>query len=130
MPRSRPTGRRRQKSNLLQMRRGQTSLVVASGLARERSFDLPARWLSSGGRALWVLNARDDIGSGVAVDTGNPQEGWNGQIIFALWPDEQFSQRLADTGWQNWQAVTVASRVSPKTDLTSFHATFSCLRFC
>ena len=66
--------------------------------------DLPARWLSSGGRALWVLNAPDDIGAGVAVDTGNPQEGWNGQIIFALWPDEQFAQRLADTGWQSWEA--------------------------
>ena len=25
-------------------------------------------------------------------------------VIFALWPDEQFSQRLVDTGWQSWQA--------------------------
>jgi hypothetical protein len=65
------------------------------------TIDLPARWLISPGLALWevkVPNAcRDDQ---QAFSTA----GWSGTIKFALWKDEKFTRRLADTDWLPWSA--------------------------
>lgn len=61
--------------------------------------DLPARWLLSPGQALWDVKGTDEfkIGSDVFSE-------WSGQIKFALWRDDTFNQRLADSGWLAWHA--------------------------
>ncbi len=60
--------------------------------------DLPARWLSSPGLALWDFNidhfCKDPKTSEFRLILGD--------VIFALWADERFTERLCDTGWQPW----------------------------
>ena len=36
--------------------------------------------------------------------SGQPYDGCGGEIIFALWRDDTFQERLDDTGWVPWQA--------------------------
>ena len=65
--------------------------------------DLPARWLSSGGLALWKV----DVPPGPQFrigDRSSPIDGWEGQVIFALYSDDTFADRLTDAGWQHWHA--------------------------
>lgn len=33
--------------------------------------------------------------------------GWNGRVIFALYSDSSFNNRLADTGWVNWEMANL-----------------------
>ena len=76
-------------------------LVVGCSLRTRHGdiVDQPARWLSSAGLALW------EIKPGAEFKVGSHQEdGWTGQVIFALWPDDSFSHRLVDTGWIAWSA--------------------------
>jgi hypothetical protein len=61
--------------------------------------DQPARWLPSPGLALWDIK----IGERRFQDNpGVPMDGWSGRVIFAMYPDDTFSERLADTGWVPW----------------------------
>jgi predicted nucleic acid-binding Zn-ribbon protein len=56
--------------------------------------DLPPRLIKRNGKALWI---QDFI-----PEECKYYEGWEGEIIFALWSDNSFSNRLADTGWIHW----------------------------
>jgi hypothetical protein len=71
-------------------------LVVGCSLRTTQGdiIDQPARWLSSAGLALWEIKATPEFKIGQ-----HREDGWRGQVIFALWPDDRFSRRLADTGW-------------------------------
>jgi hypothetical protein len=77
------------------------NVVGCSLRTRDRGIiDVPARWLESGGLALWPIDA-----PGQCINTpGVPQDGWSGEIIFALWPNAQFTHRIVDTGWVSWYA--------------------------
>jgi hypothetical protein len=69
--------------------------------------DLPARWLRSPGLALWDVRATTEL-SEFRTDSGGVggyMAEYGGQAIFALWSDDSFSNRLADTGWVAWQAL-------------------------
>ena len=61
--------------------------------------DIPARRISSSGRAFWTIEAPD-----AAREGDSPFSGWSGYVIFALWGNEAFDTRLADTGWVHWHA--------------------------
>jgi len=61
--------------------------------------DLPARWIQSPGLALWTVKE-----FGTSFRSGSMYDGWHGQVIFALYSDDSFTSRLADTGWVNWSA--------------------------
>lgn len=68
-------------------------------------FDIPARWILSEGIALWGQERVD-------IRFMYPKEiapytlctGWEGNIIFALYSDSTFNNRLADTGWIKWES--------------------------
>ena len=77
-------------------------IVVGCSLRPESKeiIDIPARYLISPGLSFWGEQTVDSrfkypLQSGFNGD-------WAGQIIFALWEDETFNNRLADTGWVNW----------------------------
>jgi hypothetical protein len=65
--------------------------------------DLPARRLKSPGLALWHIDAPAECSLG-EQPRHYPGLGWQGQVIFALWTDSNFRERLADTGWVHWHA--------------------------
>lgn len=65
--------------------------------------DLKARWLVSPGRALWKVQA-DSRFRESGTNVSPMDSDWEGQIIFALYSDESFNERLADTGWVSWYA--------------------------
>jgi hypothetical protein len=75
-------------------------LLVGCSLQNKNGeiIDVPARWLLSPGLALWQVKVDSRLQSGVI-----PQDGWHGRIIFALWRDDRHIERLADTGWVNWE---------------------------
>ena len=61
--------------------------------------DIPARWLKSPGKAIWVIKADKRF------KTGEFHDGdWEGYVMLALWRNETFKERLADTGWIHWCA--------------------------
>ena len=35
---------------------------------------------------------------------GSEWDGWHGKIIFAVYMDDTHAERLADTGWVDWNA--------------------------
>jgi hypothetical protein len=65
-----------------------------------RIIDIPARYLVSPGLAHWEVSAPDECFIGLDA---NPHP-WIGQIIFAVYEDVTFGNRLADTGWVEWGA--------------------------
>ncbi len=71
--------------------------------------DLPARTLSSAGKAFWQIK----VPSACGTERSRPIQTWKGQIIFAVYPDMTFSERLADTGWIGWETVWMIGS-SPK----------------
>ncbi len=63
--------------------------------------DIPARLLLHSGTVLWGgVTAPDNC----KMDQKDRSPYWQGQIMFALWQDETFTTRLADTGWVDWRA--------------------------
>lgn len=78
-------------------------LVVGCSLRTEggKIIDIPANRITEGGLAIWGIEATADCARG-----GNPHYGcdWCGHVIFALYRDETFSERLTDTGWIPWTA--------------------------
>lgn len=62
--------------------------------------DIPARYLISPGRALWHVRAPEECFVGLEASS----EPWVGHIIFAVYEDASFGNRLADTGWVEWGA--------------------------
>lgn len=77
-------------------------LVVGCSIRTPKGeiIDLPARYLLSPGLALWKVKAPHECFMGGFWQTGT----WSGHIMFALWKDATFSQRLKDTGWVSWEA--------------------------
>lgn len=77
-------------------------LVVGASLRRRDGevVDLPPRKLSSAGYASWEVRP---IPPGFQVSTAR-EDGKAGLIMFALWRDASFQERLADTGWVTWEA--------------------------
>ena len=64
--------------------------------------DIPARFLLSPGFSFW---GKEEVDSKFKYPLDSGMTGdWQGQIIFALYADKTFSQRLADTGWVNWHS--------------------------
>ena len=77
-------------------------LVGCSVRSRDgKIVDIPAQWLKSPGSALWNIKAPPEC----QISTDPWDKSWSGQIIFALWQDDTFTKRLADTGWVNWEAL-------------------------
>ncbi|WP_448620070.1 hypothetical protein [Geodermatophilus sp. URMC 65] len=71
--------------------------------------DLPARWLRSAGLALWDIKMTTALAE-FCTDPGEPggyMRAYGGRIMFALWPDNAFRTRLADTGWVPWEATSM-----------------------
>jgi hypothetical protein len=65
--------------------------------------DIPARWLKSPGLAIWGVSPGGE--SRDVKFIANPNDmTMAGKIMFALWRDDTFTERLADTGWVNWKA--------------------------
>lgn len=63
--------------------------------------DIAARYIDSAGMALWHVDADQRFRIN---EMGRPDDGWSGSVIFALWRDRSFSERIADTGWYDWSA--------------------------
>lgn len=83
---------------------GRFPLIVGCSVRSDdaRIIDIPSRVLGSEGIAIWEMEAPDECGR---CDAGNsrPYE-WGGEVLFALWPDNAYTNRLADTGWVKWAA--------------------------
>lgn len=62
--------------------------------------DIPARYLISPGLALWSVRAPEECFIGLDA----MPDSWVGHIIFAVYEDATFANRLADTGWVEWGA--------------------------
>lgn len=81
-------------------------LVLGSSLRTEQGdvVDLPAKRIVSPGPAIWSIADEIDgrFKTGRASDYSLRADG---EIIFALWRDDSFTERFADTGWQRWQAI-------------------------
>lgn len=66
--------------------------------------DLPAKWIESPGLALWQIKADDRFTNPQEPNPMNAFTPWYGKVIFALWRDDTFEERLADTRWVEWSA--------------------------
>jgi len=67
--------------------------------------DIPARYLLSPGFALWGQEKVDQRFRYPKDAQGLYEiSGWNGRIIFALYSESSFQNRLADTGWIVWDS--------------------------
>lgn len=85
-------------------------IVVGCSLqtASNEIVDIPARYLFSSGFVFWgvekvdrrFMYPKDALG---LFDTS----GWNGKIIFALYTDSSFHNKLADTGWIEWNSYNL-----------------------
>lgn len=82
-------------------------LLVGCSLLTPRGeeVDLPARWLKSPGLAIWSVKADAQFLENPRVTPDD--RVWSGRIIFALWRDDTFTERLTDTGWVNWRAYSL-----------------------
>jgi len=65
--------------------------------------DVAARYIDSAGVALWDVKADQRFKVGDRGTLG-AFDGWSGSIIFALWRDHSFRERIVDTGWHDWSA--------------------------
>jgi hypothetical protein len=81
---------------------GEFPLLVGCSLRTPKGEvrDLPAKWLTSPGLALWHFNVDHEFKS----EPQDPFSSVRGEIIFALWRDNSFTERLCDTGWIRWTA--------------------------
>jgi hypothetical protein len=66
--------------------------------------DLPAQWLNTPGLALWKIKADDRFQNPAEPNPMSAFTPWYGKIIFALYTDDTFENRLTDTGWVEWSA--------------------------
>lgn len=64
-----------------------------------KEIDLRAQDLARVGRVLCHLKAPHETAYQDAIG-----RGWEGKVMFALWPDRNWNKRLADTGWIPWEA--------------------------
>jgi hypothetical protein len=65
--------------------------------------DVPPRWLRSPGLAIWEVTPGVEFpGTKFIVDYDDRMMA--GKIMFALWRNDTFTERLSDTGWVNWEA--------------------------
>jgi len=64
--------------------------------------DVPAKWISSSGLALWSLEAPPECRA--SAEQAGYNDSWQGAVIFALWEDLSWTRRLCDTGWIPWTA--------------------------
>lgn len=82
-------------------------LVVGCSFQNESReiVDIPARYLLSPGLALWGQESANHQFK-YPRDAQDLYEitGWKGRIIFALYLDSTFKNRLADTGWVEWNS--------------------------
>lgn len=80
----------------------QCPLVVGCSIRSSKGqvLDIPAKVLKSSGLALWYLDA--PVECKIQESDSSVFSGWVGEIIFALWADFSFTERLADTGWVQW----------------------------
>jgi hypothetical protein len=77
------------------------SLKTESGIV----IDLPAKWIESAGLAFWQVKFNElENPSQFRINRIPFENDKRGFIIFALWRDDSFKQRLADTGWVTWDA--------------------------
>ena len=70
--------------------------VGCSFRINDEIFDVPARWLRAPGRVLWKFE-NEDLQRIFQTKTG--------ETIFAVYSDDTFAERLADTGWREWFAI-------------------------
>lgn len=75
------------------------SLLTRSG----EGVDIPHRWIRTPGKALWGVKFPAEFVTNPGVTPVNDRK-MAGRIIFALWRDDKFRERLADTSWVNWDA--------------------------
>ena len=77
--------------------------------------DQPARWLKSPGKIVWEVNE----------DREKIYRSRTGEVIFAVYSDDSFAKRLADTGWYKWQAFgsDVIGTAKTKAAMKSFSNT-------
>jgi hypothetical protein len=66
--------------------------------------DLPARWITSPGLALWKIKPDERFKNPAEPHPISALTPWYGKIIFALYADDTFENRLTDTGWFDWTA--------------------------
>lgn len=81
----------------------ETRLVVGCSIRTPAGdmIDLPARYVDRDGLAWWGrVDGPDECRTGEYVDSD-----WRGDIIFALYSDSTFADRLSDTGWTPWHAM-------------------------
>jgi len=100
--------------------KGQTSLILGLSIQSSEKFpivvgcslqtdsgeivDIPARFLLSPGYVFWGRESVDHRFKYPRDAQGLYEvSGWNGRIIFALYSDSSFKNRLADTGWIKWE---------------------------
>lgn len=69
--------------------------------------DLPARLLLSSGYAMWGQEKADERFAYPLGKRYHGEGGWNGRVIFALYSDETFHHRLADTGRIEWETMNL-----------------------
>lgn len=83
-------------------------LLVGCSLLTPRgeAVDLRARWLKSPGLAIWEVKADVQFLENPGVFPITDRR-WSGRIIFALWRNDSFTERLTDTGWVNWHAQSL-----------------------
>ena len=82
-------------------------IVVGCSLQNESReiVDIPARYLLSPGLALWGQESANHQFKYPKDAQGLYEiSGWKGRIIFALYSDSTFKNRLADTGWVEWNS--------------------------
>jgi hypothetical protein len=77
------------------------SLLTPQG----EEIDLPAKWLNSPGLVLWKIKADERFQNPREPTPRNAATPWYGKIIFALWRNDKFTERLFDTGWVEWTAL-------------------------
>lgn len=69
--------------------------------------NIPHREIVSPGLALWQIKTNELEGKFRVGGQPPFNDAYAGQIIFALWENATFTNRLADTGWHNWQTVNL-----------------------
>jgi hypothetical protein len=83
---------------------GSCPLLVGCSLQTSKGevIDLPPKWLSSPGLAIWQIKPDDKFFENPNAHVYDRIK--LGVIKFALWKDDTFTNRLADTDWTPWKA--------------------------
>lgn len=81
--------------------------------------DLPAKWLKSPGLAIWTYEADARFLHKPGVEPCD--RVWLGRIKFALWRDDTFTERLADTDWVRWETFYLIGTSTAGVNMSDDH---------